>query len=77
MARKNEWDDYSEEDRRRRSALNLDEEGFATNKTPGKRKPPAMSKAAMKGKDESMKKQAMMAALRKKRSKLIPPSPTK
>lgn len=76
MARKND-EDYSEEEMRKRSALNLDEFGFATSKTPGKRKPSPMSKAAMKGKDESMKKQAMMAALRKKRSKLIPPSPTK
>ena len=36
-----------------------------------------MSKTAMKGKDDSMRKQAMLAALRKKRSKNIPASPTK
>lgn len=75
MARKNDWEDDYEEVKKR-STLNLDEEGFATKKSPGKKKP-AMSKAAMKGKDESMRKQALMAALRKKKSKLIPASPTK
>lgn len=75
MAKRKSWDDYSEEDMRKRSALNLDGDGFMTKKSPGKR--PSISKTAAKGKDESMRKQAMMAALRKRRGKLIPASPTK
>jgi hypothetical protein len=79
MAKKNNWgDDY--EEMQRRSMLNLDPDGFSTNKTPGKKSTistKAMSKAAMKGKDDSMRKQAMLAALRKKRKKDIPASPTK
>lgn len=73
MARK---EDYSEEDMRKRSTLNLDQDGFATNKTPGSRRIDysKMSKTAMKGKDDAMKRAAARRAAIKK---LIPASPTK
>lgn len=75
MARKNNWgDDY--EEMQKRSMLNLDPDGFATKKTPGSRPIDysKMSKAAMKGKDTAMKRDAARRAAIKK---LIPKSPTK
>lgn len=61
MARK---EDYSEEDMRKRSTLNLDQDGFATKKTPGNRPIDysKMSKTAMKGKDDAMKRAAARRA---------------
>ncbi len=53
----------------------IGDEGFRVTKPT---KTDKMSKAAMKGKDASMKKQALLAALRKKRSSgKIPASPTR